>query len=305
MTEPKSERFRELEQRLIRSARLDVPGPAARARALSHALAAAEAVGPRRTLRGVTVLASAVAFAAGVALVARSTVSPPRSELQAEPARPVASASSAPVDRPAPPPPCPKLTIAKGGAPLIDDLEDRNARLSIADGREGAWMVYNDGSGKQVPPGLSPLHPERLAKPRGNSRYALHTSGGRFSIWGSIVVGTFANSGCYDASAYSGIEFWAKGNTRIHIQLSVIDEISVENGGLCTGKGCYSGPPKAFDLTRQWQKYTLSFAELTRLNVPDKFRFDPKRVVSINISIHREDTPFDVWIDDVSFTQPD
>jgi hypothetical protein len=79
----------------------------------------------------------------------------------------------------------------------------------------------------------------------------------------------------------------------------------VENGGLCTGKGCYSGPPKAFDLTRQWQKYTLSFAELTRLNVPDKFRFDPKRVVSINISIHREDTPFDVWIDDVSFTQPD
>lgn len=304
MTEPSNERRSELEQRLLRSARLDVPRSASKARALEAALAAAEASGPRWPWRTAFAFASGVAVAATAALLLRSTVEPPKPELRAEGPRAVASASSGPVERAAPLPPCPKLTVAQGSAPLIDDFEDRNARLSIADGREGNWMVYDDGSGKQVPPGLSPLHPERLAKVRGDSHYALHTSGGKFSIWGTILVGTFTDSGCYDVSAYSGIEFWAKGNTRLHVQLSVIDEISVDNGGLCSGKGCYSGPPKAFDLTPQWRKYVLSFAELERLNEFKKFRFDPKRVVSLNISIHREDTPFDVWIDDVSFSEP-
>jgi hypothetical protein len=193
--------------------------------------------------------------------------------------------------------------VARGGAPLIDDMEDKNARLLIADGREGFWAVYNDGSGKQVPPGLSALHPERLARRRGDSRYALHTSGGKFSIWGSILVGTFTERGCYDMSAYSGLEFWAKGNTRVYVQLAVIDEMPTENGGLCEGKDCYSSPRKAFDLGPNWQRYELGFAELEQLNQPGKQHFDPKRVVQLDISIYREDTPFDVWIDDVRFRE--
>jgi hypothetical protein len=241
--------------------------------------------------------------AATAALLLRGGAKPQLSELQPEAPRATSSASSAPNRVDPPLPPCPHLVVAKGGALLIDDMEDRNARLSIADGREGFWAVYNDGSGKQVPPGLSVLHPERLAKARGQSRYALHTSGGKFSVWGSVLVGAFVERGCYDMSAYSGVEFWAKGNTRIHAQLSVIDEISIENGGLCAGKECYRAPHRVFDLGPQWQKFALNFAELERLNQSKKLRFDPKRVASINISIHREDTPFDIWIDDVRFSE--
>lgn len=304
MSESDGERERELAQLLLRSARLDAPRASARARALEGALAAVETSGPRRARRQLGLLAGALAIAAAGALLLRGNAAPPKSQLQAEAPRATGTASNAPVREPPPLAPCPKLAVAQGGAPLIDDFEDRNARLAIADGRDGIWMVYNDGSGKQVPPGLSPLHPERLAKARGDSKYSLHTSGGKFSIWGSILVGTLTADSCYDASAYSGIEFWAKGNTRIHVQLSVIDEVSVENGGLCAEKTCYGAPRKAFDLGPQWRKYTLGFAELAQLNEPKKFRFDPKRLVSINISIHREDTPFDVWIDDVRFSVP-
>lgn len=302
MTDPDRDRQSELARTLLRSASLDVPRARARARALERALAE-EASEPSWGRRRLGALAGALAVAAAGALLVRSQLKPPINQLRAEAPRAPSSASSAPVQVAPPLAPCPKLVVAQGGAPLIDDLEDRNARLSIADGRDGNWMVYNDGSGKQVPPGLSPLHPERLAKARGESRYALHTSGGKFSIWGSILVGTFTDGGCYDVSAYSGIEFWAKGNTRIHVQLSVIDEISTETGGLCGGSGCYSGPHKAFDLGPQWRKHTLSWAELEQLNQPKKFRFDPKRVVSLNLSIHRQDTPFDLWIDDVRFSE--
>jgi hypothetical protein len=306
MSESDRERQRELERVLLRSARLDAPRPSARARALEAALGAVEARGPRRALRQLGLLAGALAIAATVVLLLRAKARPPENgQLRAEPARATASASNAPAPVPPQLPPCQKVTVAHGGALLIDDFEDRNARLAIADGRDGSWMVYNDGSGKQVPPGLSPLHPERLAKARGDSHYALHTSGGKFTNWGSILVGTFADHGCYDMSAYSGIEFWAKGNTRIHIQLSVIDEISVQSGGLCSEeKDCYGSPRRPFDLEPQWRRYALSFAELLRLNEPKKYRFDPKRVVSLNISIYREDTPFDVWIDDVRFSEP-
>lgn len=164
-------------------------------------------------------------------------------------------------------------------------------------------MVYNDGSGKQAPPGLSPLHPERIPKGRAGSLYGLHTSGGKFSVWGAMFVGSFTDGGCYDVSAYSGVEFWARGNTRIHLTVSVIDDIETQSGGLCTGGNCYSSPSPAFDLVPKWQKYAVSWLELARLNQPGKVAFDPKRVVSLNFSIHREDTPFDVWVDDVRFTE--
>jgi hypothetical protein len=307
MSESDAERQRRAEQLLLRSARLDVPSPPRRARAIESVLAAAESSEAVRRKRALFGLAAGIALAAGVALFARTHAGPASGPAQAEAPRAARAPEGAPSASTAPAralAPCPKLVVAKGGAPIIDDFEDRNARLAIADGREGSWMVYNDGSGKQVPPGLSPFHPVRLVPTRGQSRYGLHTFGEKFSIWGSTVVATFTDGGCYDLSAYRGLEFWAKGNTRIHLQLAVVDEISTETGGLCAGEGCYSGPRKAFDLGPRWQRYSLTFAELERMNQPTKFRFDPRRVVSLNLSINREDTPFDVWVDDVRFIEP-
>jgi hypothetical protein len=175
MSESDGQRQRELESLLLRSARLDVPRPAARARALEGALGAAEARTRQRARLQLGLLAGTLALAATGALLLRGKAPPPNSQLQAEAPRATSSASNTPTRAAPPLAPCPKLAVAQGSAPLVDDFEDRNARLTIADGRDGTWMVYNDGSGKQVPPGLSPLHPERLAKARGESRYSLHT----------------------------------------------------------------------------------------------------------------------------------
>jgi hypothetical protein len=306
MSELDRERQRHAEELLLRSAQLDAPRADRRARALARVMVEAHSNALNRRTRTLGLVAASLAVAAGVAFFARGKLQPSREQVRPEAppgARapgPPASASETPEVALAP---CPKLVVAKGGAPMIDDWEDRNARLLIADGREGTWMVYNDGSGKQVPPGLSPMHPVQLVPARGQSHYALHTSGEKLSIWGSTVVGSFTDGGCYDMSAYRGVAFWAKGNTRIYAQLAVIDEVSKESGGLCAGTACYTSPSKAFDLGPRWQEYVLTFAELERLNAPPRFRFDPKRVTSFNFAIHREDTPFDVWMDDVRFIE--
>jgi hypothetical protein len=304
----------EIEQLLLRSARSDRPHPDARVKTWSAVLAELERAPARANWR----LKLSFAIAAGILgiLCFRIWTRPVALELRAEAPRPGTGPASSGTARAAPVasgslesskarPACPKLSVASGTAPRIDDFEDRNARLLVADGRSGFWAVYNDGTGKQTPAASFALHPARLPKPRDTSRYALHTSGTTFTRWGSVIVGLFTDgAGCYDVSAYSGLEFWAKGNTRIYVSVPITDEIAVANGGLCQdAAGCPSGPRRAFDLGPAWQKFVISFRDLEKSAEPTRMPFDPRRVVSVNLSVHREDTPFDIWIDDVSFIE--
>jgi hypothetical protein len=292
----------ELERLLLRSAQVDVPTAGAKQRALDAGLAALVTT-PARKGRVIVLGAAAVALAAAAAaaLFLRSNPEPKAvaervvSEPQA-PAAPTPSVSVAPLPLSA----CSELAIARGDAPLIEDWEAKDSTLLLLDGRKGSWVNYDDGTGKQNPPVRSPLFPSRIPGGRDTSKNALHLHGGRYTNWGVTFGAELAEQACYDASAYAGIEFWAKGPGKIKIGVQMIDVQDVKYGGLCRND-CYNSHRNAVTLGKSFQKFTIRWDDLKQLYAGTPIALDPKRIRFLEFGIAAEDTPFDVWIDDVSF----
>ncbi|HEX6272377.1 MAG TPA: hypothetical protein VFZ53_05035 [Polyangiaceae bacterium] len=307
MTEP-SDEFTPEEKRLaallLKSATLDRPDDATKQRSLEAGLAA---VAERRPPRRAKVVAGAVlALAAGVAFFIASR-GDDQANLAAERLREVAPESSRPAPATsavvAPRRECPKLVVARGDAPLLDDWEEDDSRLAPLDGRGGNWITYDDRTGKQTRPDKSPLFPTRVQGGRGASTRALHMMGGKFKTWGVTFGAELADAACYDAAAYAGIEFWAKGSGSIKVGLQMIDVQDEKYGGFCK-TDCYNTHRKVVGLTRAWKHYVVRWEELAQLyQAGPPLGFDPARVRFIEFGIGPESTPFDLWIDDVAFVK--
>jgi hypothetical protein len=303
--EPTSNEHAELERLLRQSAQLDVPPAGAKQRALDAGLAALVQK-PLRRGRVIVIAVGGVALAAAAAtalflrqnpepqVVAERVTSEP--SVPAAPA-PVPSLSVAPLPLSA----CSELAIARGDAPLIEDWEAKDSTLLLLDGRKGSWVNYDDGTGEQTPPVRSPLFPSRIPGGRERSKQALHLSGGRYTNWGVTFGAELAEQACYDASAYAGIEFWAKGPGKIKIGVQMIDVQDVKYGGLCRND-CYNSHRSEVTLGKSFQKFTIRWDDLKQLyQAGTAIPLDPKRIRFLEFGIAAEDTPFDVWVDDVSF----
>lgn len=283
---------------LLASARLDAPGAGARRRTLEAGFAALDAR-ERFSLRPIAIGAGGLAVAAAAVfalfLRAPARIADVRPELpppsEAKPAEPKKDAEA--------PRPCPEVVVARGHEPLIDDWEDEGSALLRADGRSGAWLTFDDGTSKQNVASASQLQPSRLTG--GRSRNGLHLSGGRFSEWGVAFGTDLATGACYDASAYDGIAFWAKGEVAVYVGVQVIDVQSPKFGGFCKGDGCYNSHRKRVNLSPAWQRHVVRWSELEQLHPASRFPLDTKRIRFLEFTILPEDTPFDVWLDDVSF----
>jgi hypothetical protein len=189
---------------------------------------------------------------------------------------------------------------ATGSAPLLDDMEDQNARILLNDGRSGSWSLFSDGTGQVKPQAGGVLHPSRIPGSRGKSRFALHASGGRFTDWGLNVSAELSPRNCYDASVYAGVQFWARGKGRIQVGARMMDVVEVAFGGLCT-KDCYNVHKANVDLGPAWAHHVVRWPDLEQGVYPGRVEFDAARLQSIDFGVYSADTPFDVWIDDVSF----
>jgi hypothetical protein len=287
------------EERLIRSAELDQGGIEAKRRALEAGLSALARDGTASGRGGrIAVAAVVLAAAAAVVLVLQK---PAVHGVTREPVPPKV-AESLPVPAPAPlPPSCPELVIARGAGPLIEDFEAADSRVLPLDGRSGNWMTYDDGTGKQTPPGRSALFPSRIPGARGASKSALHVTGGKFTLWGVTLGAELADAGCYDASAYAGIELHAKGPGKLRVGLQMIDVQDVKYGGLCN-KDCYNTHRAVITLGKTFEHHVVRWEDLHQLfDAGPPVAFDPKRVRFIEFGLAPEDTPFDIWIDDVAF----
>jgi hypothetical protein len=240
-----------------------------------------------------------LAAAAAAVLMVRAS---PEQAVTPEPSPPPIAESTAKVPVPSPlPPSCPELVIARGRAPLIEDFEAADSRVLPLDGRSGGWMTYDDGTGKQTPPGRSALFPSRIPGGRGASKGALHATGGKFTLWGVTLGAELADAGCYDASAYAGLELYAKGPGKLRVGLQMIDVQDVKYGGLCT-KDCYNTHRAVITLGKTFERHVLRWEDLHQLfEAGPPIAFNPRRVRFIEFGIAAADTPFDVWIDDVAF----
>jgi hypothetical protein len=180
---------------------------------------------------------------------------------------------------------------------MIDDFEDGDESVDRREGRFGAWVWVNDTD----PKGASPaLIPERRPEGSTSNRLAAHIHGAELRDWGASLEVTFWPP-CYDASAYSAIAFSARGPGRIYVSAREVRTIPTEWGGTCTAD-CYNTHQQKVDLDARWRSFEIRFGDLRQrgYGMP---AFDPTMLHSIAFYVRGEDTPYDLWIDDVRFTR--
>jgi hypothetical protein len=202
---------------------------------------------------------------------------------------PAASAARALVD------PCQNRAIATGKSPLLDDFEDGDDTVAPLDGRGGFWRWARETDLPGTAPALLPV-------PRGDglphNRLAVHVKGGQLHDWGATVELDFRPR-CYDAGRYAGVSFQARGPGRVYLAVREVQVIPVAEGGTCE-RDCHNPHVAKVELTGDFRSYQLRWSELRQRGM-DRPPLDASRLHSIALLIRPEDTPYDVWVDDVSF----
>lgn len=206
---------------------------------------------------------------------------------------------------------------------MIDDLDDGDDAIIITEERAGDWYVFNDetSGGEQTPSADGSFTPE-AGGPEGSS-YAAHTFGSGFTEWGAGIgfdvnngagdetadagakasVGT---KGTFDASAFTGVAFMAKGNVSLRAMISVLAVVAEEEGGTCVQGAtdadlCDNSHGLSFNLTDSWQQYKLPFDQVTQEEGwGQTVDFDPATIVSILFQTGPGED-FDVWVDEIGF----
>lgn len=247
---------------------------------------------PRRTTITALGVGLAVAAVLAIALRPRESSSPITPEQAQAPAH--SAAPTAPPKKVAPDP-CLERRSAPGLAPLIDDFEDGDDAITHHEQRVGFWRWPREIDA----PGTAPaLMPQPRPEPTPRSRLALHVKGGELVDWGATVEFTFRPA-CYDASKYAGVAFAARGPGRIYFAAREPHVIPIDEGGTCE-VDCHNPHVMKIDLDDTFKSYEVRW-EQTRQRGKGKPALDPSRLNSIAFLVRPEDTPYDVWLDDVAF----
>ncbi|HLZ07397.1 MAG TPA: hypothetical protein VKT80_02335, partial [Chloroflexota bacterium] len=134
-----------------------------------------------------------------------------------------------------------------------------------------------------------------------------------FSVWGAGMGFNLHDPGDgmngsaktpYDASAYTGIAFWAKAGSgsTTSLRVNVSDKDTDPAGGTCApADKCNDHFGKDIALTANWAAYTMTFHELLQLGWGQSFAaLDAAHLYAIQFQVGKG-TTFDVWLDDVAF----
>jgi hypothetical protein len=293
-----------LERELLDSAIDDRPGPGVQTSAIAAVLGRRRRELVARRQRLLMGVGAALGLAAGVALFVRAG-RPQPAKLGAEPATtfsssrslPTASVSTSPAS---PLAPCTPVAVGSGLLPLIDDFEDGDSRVLVADKRAGSWVIFNDGTGQQQPRAGATFPADRIPGGRSSSRFGLHTHGSKFTKWGAVLSVELSPRRCYDASAYAGISFWARGRAKLRVAVKMTQVVDEEFGGSCV-QDCYDSHGAAPTLGKEWQHYAFRWEDLTQRGFGTPLPFDPRSLFSVEFAVGADQPAFDFWIDDLSF----
>jgi hypothetical protein len=196
---------------------------------------------------------------------------------------------------------------------LIDDMNDGDGSILAASGRIGAWYTYNDAtpSAMQTPPAMTAFTMQ--AGGRDGTGYAAVTSGSGFTLWGAGMGFNLHDPGdgmngsakvTYDASAYTGLAFWAKAGpgSVTSVRVNVSDKNTDPAGAVCApADKCNDHFGKDIHLTETWTLYTMTFNELLQLGWGQSFSaLDVAHLYAIQFQVAKGVT-FDIRLDDVAF----
>ncbi|HEX2673749.1 MAG TPA: carbohydrate binding domain-containing protein [Polyangiaceae bacterium] len=184
-------------------------------------------------------------------------------------------------------------------ADIIDDFEDGDFTVAQLGGRNGNWYVYSD----KTPAGTLGFDVVGIA--RGASLKGIHTKGKDFTNWGSGMGVNMQASGTtgYNASAYSGVTFWARAAAAQSVLVVFPDVDTDPTGGLCTS--CDHHYNKAVQVSTGWQRFTVNFADLALEGgtVPQPTAFKPEGLISVQFRFAPGQN-YELFIDDLAFLKP-
>jgi poly(3-hydroxybutyrate) depolymerase len=190
-----------------------------------------------------------------------------------------------------------------GDNPLIDDFEQDDGRIASNDGRGGGWFSYDDGTN-----GTLSYQVEAATTIDSGT---LHVVSSGWNIWGSAIATGLAPSlsaeeHCsYDASAYAGVQFRARGNGRLRLRLASVPHTPVAEGGTCTleGEACYDWPGISVNITDQWQTHFFPFCMLDPVGWGrSENDLDLEQLVGLHFMFEGGEG-LELWLDDLSFFQ--
>jgi hypothetical protein len=294
-------------ERLLQAARTEAAPPDLADRVLDRLAyrTRLERIAPPRRLARRAVAWSLALSAAGVllfVLARRPAVDPP---IAAEHAAGVRSPGAAPVasttaeHAPLASDPCMEGAVAAGTQPLIDDFEDGDDAVRPFEGRVGFWRWAREIDAPGSAPALIPIPRPDATR---TNRLAQHVKGGLLVDWGATVEFDFRPA-CYNAAKYGGVAFQARGPGRIYLAARERSVIPIAEGGSCESD-CYNPHVAKVDLEATWHTYQIHWTELRQRGM-GKPALDTRRLHSLAFMIRAEDTPYDVWLDDVRFVTSD
>jgi hypothetical protein len=198
--------------------------------------------------------------------------------------------------------PPPDGSSAGGCGDLIDNMEDGDGYICRGNGRVGQWYSYGSNI-TPLPPGpapTAPISPAPVVPPRSGSAFAMHLAGSSITAVTGSALGVDlqlngATYGVYDASVYSGISFYAKGNVNIDVLVDSGPTTLPMYGGSCLS--VCTPYQTSVALTPSWTLYTVSFATL----VGGSPAFDKGSLTHIQFRVASATLGADLWIDDLSF----
>jgi hypothetical protein len=282
----------ELRAELLRAARIEQP-PSGLEERIAERLDAEPKEPPRRLFSkarlAIGLSSAAVAAAASYVVFQSRDVELPTPETP----RASVAAPSAIAPREEAPKVCLSRPRGSGESPLIDDFEDGDGEVLPRDGRFGSWLLVTDRNEKG--PGPFTVLPSKS----GNG-FAMHWTGPEFREWGSSLEYPFPTH-CYDASAYRGLSFRAKGPGRVYVSAREVTVVPEHLQGSCKAD-CFNSHFKLVILSDKWQRFEVPWDELQQRGY-GRPPLDASRVHSLQFLVRPEDTPFDVWIDDVAFLE--
>jgi len=196
--------------------------------------------------------------------------------------------------------------VPKGRVALIDDFEDGNTAAAQELYREGFWgTVHDETTGELLP--LGEFAPE--AGGREGSRYGAHVKASGYSEWGALISTTLTylweDVHCpYNASAFAGLRFYAKGSGRVRVGLPVPATQHKEFGGACDpekGQICYDVHSAFVTLAPEWTLYELPWSDFRQRGFGTPAEFRPDQIVIVQFSFDNDVLPVEIWLDDLSF----
>lgn len=195
----------------------------------------------------------------------------------------------------------------QGQEVLLDDFEDGDERPFKEFQREGYWFAASDATTGEMSPKAGSFAAELLpsdeSTPQNRMAAHLHASG--YSDWG-VVWGTtlrWVDAGVkcpFNASAFSGVRFRAKGSGRVRVNFGIPETIPKEYDGTCKER-CYDTHSRVVVVSPEWEYYEIPWSQLQQWGWGTQARFDASRLLNLQFAVDGKQLPVDVWIDDITF----